>query len=420
MSDYLQKHSLYPPLIEMPPDPNLQMVIVIPAYDEPDWEASLEAISQCAPGQKAVEVILLINDAEKTEESLKQNHREMLIAVKEWAHNHEREGLRFYPIYCSGLPNKQAGVGLARKIGMDEAVRRLEAVGCPEGVIVGFDADSQCDPNYLQEIERYFGEAPNRSAASIYYEHPLEGELYEEAIYEAITQYELHLRYFNNAKRYAGFPFAFETIGSAMTVRASAYQKQGGMNRRKAGEDFYFLNKFIALGHFGEINGTRVIPSPRPSDRVPFGTGRAVGQLLEAEAMLSTYAPESFEALRSFFRSISKLYQQEEAGLVHFLEEQPAAIRHFLEEQEIGKKMKELNQHTSSILSFEKRFFQWFNPFLIMKYVHFARDHYYPDIAVDEAASWLAKVYLRDGEQKEKRSTKEYLKLFRKWDRRRR
>jgi len=419
MSDYLHKNSLYPSLIETPPDPDLYMVIVIPAYDEPDWQSSLEAIAHCTPSQNAVEVILLINDAEQTAEQIKQAHRQMLIEVREWAAQNERDGLRFYPIHCSDLKDKQAGVGLARKIGMDEAVRRLEKAGRPEGVIIGFDADSQCDKNYLLEIERYFKEAPHRSAASIYYEHPLEGTQYEAAVYEAIIQYELHLRYFNNAKRYAGFPFAFETIGSAMAVRADAYQKQGGMNRRKAGEDFYFLNKFIALGTFGEINATRVIPSPRPSERVPFGTGRAVGQLLESQTALTTYAPESFESLRSFFRQITALYQLQEQDLAAFLKQQPAVIRTFLEQQGIAEKVKELNQHTSSILSFEKRFFQWFNPFLIMKYVHFARDHYYPDVPVNEAASWLARTYLRHTVQAPMQ-LKDHLLLFREWDRRRR
>ena len=38
-----------------------------------------------------------------------------------------------------------------------------------------------------------------------------------------------------------------------MAVRADAYLRQGGMNRRKAGEDFYFLNKFMVLGGYGEM-----------------------------------------------------------------------------------------------------------------------------------------------------------------------
>ncbi len=37
-----------------------------------------------------------------------------------------------------------------------------------------------------------------------------------------------------------GVSHAYHTIGSSMAVRCSAYAKIGGMNRRKAGEDFIF------------------------------------------------------------------------------------------------------------------------------------------------------------------------------------
>jgi hypothetical protein len=45
------------------------------------------------------------------------------------------------------------------------------------------------------------------------------------------------------------------------------------MSRRQAGEDFYFIQKVAMQGRYGECRTTRVHPSPRPSDRVPFGTG---------------------------------------------------------------------------------------------------------------------------------------------------
>ena len=135
--------------------------------------------------------------------------------------------------------------------------------------------------------------------------------------------------------------------------------------------------------------------------------------------MLTTYAPQSFEALRSFFRQITGLYQLQEQQLTSFLEQQPVVVRSFLEQQGIKERVEEFNQHTSSILSFEKRFFQWFNPFLIMKYVHFSRDHYYPDVSVSKAAWWLAKTYLNHS-AKEMMSMKDYLLLFRQWDRKRR
>src|SRR5690606_5551781 len=132
-------------------------------------------------------------------------------------------------------------VGLARKIGMDEALRRLDRAGRLDGVIACFDADCTCDPNYLVEVERFFRENPKAPGCSIYFEHPLSGPA-EPGIYQAVARYELHLRYYIEALRHAGFPHAFHTIGSSMAARASAYLQQGGMNKRQAGEDFYFLH----------------------------------------------------------------------------------------------------------------------------------------------------------------------------------
>ena len=45
---------------------------------------------------------------------------------------------------------------LARKIAMDEAVRRFDQIGHTKGIIACFDADSLCDDNYLIELEEHF------------------------------------------------------------------------------------------------------------------------------------------------------------------------------------------------------------------------------------------------------------------------
>ncbi len=87
-----------------------------------------------------------------------------------------------------------------------------------------------------------------------------------------------------------------------MAVRAKTYAKVGGMNRRKAGEDFYFMHKIMPQGEFSEINQTCVFPSCRVSDRVPFGTGRAQTEWLrEGKVELETYSPKVFEDLKMLF-----------------------------------------------------------------------------------------------------------------------
>ena len=93
------------------------------------------------------------------------------------------------------LPKKHAGVGLARKIGMDEACWRFQKIRNPRGIIAAFDADSRCEVNYFKAIVEHFQKKSHIQAASIYYEHPTQGVDFEEDVYAAIVLYELHLRY---------------------------------------------------------------------------------------------------------------------------------------------------------------------------------------------------------------------------------
>ena len=144
----------------------------------------------------------------------------------------------------------------------------------------------------------------DRSACSIYFEHPLSGNNYPEAIYKYITLYELHLRYYFQGLAYSGFPYVFHTVGSAIAVKALPYVKAGGMNRRQAGEDFYFIQKLVPAGGYFNLNSTTVYPSPRASSRVPFGTGASIGKLDAGNSStLLTYNMLAFKELRVFFRT---------------------------------------------------------------------------------------------------------------------
>ncbi|HEX7862851.1 MAG TPA: hypothetical protein VF773_21140 [Verrucomicrobiae bacterium] len=346
------------------------MVIVIPCFNEPNLLSSLEALWRCDRPQCAVEVIVVVNSSDvRPPEVLQQNLRS-LHQAESWAREDCDRFFRFHFLHTPDLPRKHAGVGLARKIGMDEALCRLDQLSHLDAPIVCFDADSTCDANYLLEVENYFSSNTKSPGCSIYFEHPLEGP--EAAgIYDAITRYELHLRYYIEGLRFANFPHAFHTIGSSMAVRASAYLQQGGMNKRQAGEDFYFLHKIIPLGNFGEINTTRVIPSPRDSKRVPFGTGRAVREFLST-GKLETYPLRAFEDLKELFALVD--------ALRHFdspLEKVAAPLESFLNSHNTSQVLAELRKHTATLETFRARFFRWFDGFLAMKYIHHARDTSY-------------------------------------------
>lgn len=413
MTSYLKKRTLYPPLIQPDPDPALGLVVVIPAREEPQLLETLQVLSRCTMPEAAVEIIIVINSPEDAPEQTLHQNRQLYDRTLAWIGSRTPCRLRFHVLHFPALPAKHAGVGLARKIGMDEACRRLEKAGCTEGVIAGLDADSLVDPNYLTAIAGHFRQHPEIQAGSIYFEHPLEGTAFPPEVYEAIARYELHLRYFIDAQRYAGFPFAYQTIGSSMAVRCDAYQQQGGMNRRKAGEDFYFLHKFTPLGRFSELNDTRVIPSPRPSARVPFGTGRAVREFLKRPQSFGTYAPQSFLELQQFFSLVTTRYPKQ--GWQGITGDLPPAIAHFLEGIGGKDRLEAIRQHTASAKAFTNRFFRWFNAFQIMKFVHFARDHFYRDVEVEAAASWLLE---ESGKGKpEGEPVVDLLRRYRAWDR---
>jgi len=393
---YLQKQALFGAQISGKPAEDLGMIVVIPAKDEPKLIDSLEALDKAFKPKGDVEVIVVINDSEKDEPTLKERNRKLFEKAKKWGSKHSFSRIKYHILYHSNLVAKHAGVGLARKIGMDEAIYRFQQVGLENGVIICFDGDSSCKRNYFKAIEKHFDENPKTQACSIHYEHPLEGDAFPQKVYRAIALYELHLRYYTQAQRFAEFPFAFETIGSSMAVRADAYQQQGGMNRRKAGEDFYFLHKFTHLGHFSEIKTTTVIPSPRRSDRVPFGTGKAVGDISDKpKDIFETYAPQSFVDLQVFFKNVSKLRTWKKTNFDTKFEKLPASVAAFLKTVNFEQKLFEIIKNTSNAATFKLRFFRWFNAFMMMKYVHFTRDHFYPNVPVEDAARWLLKTHFK-------------------------
>ena len=406
MTRYLRERTLHDPLIPSPPAPDLALCVVIPARDETDWLiTALASLRDCESPPASVEVIVVVNTSETDSPETVARNAESAATASAWSLENSDARLRFQILEAHGLPRKHAGVGLARKIGMDEACRRLESVGRPDGVIACFDADSRCDPNYLVEIESLFRRDPSAQACSIHFEHPIEGDEFPPGIYEAIVDYELHLRTYVNAQRFAGFPFATQTIGSSMAVRCDAYQAQNGMNRRQAGEDFYFLHKFTPLGTVRELTTTRVIPSPRPSHRVPFGTGRAVGERLEDGGPGLTYAPASFVELREFFAQLEDLRADRPITL-------SASVAAFLESQPFRERIAEIRDNASTPEAFRNRFFRWFNAFLVMKYLHFARDRFHPDVEVGQAARWL----LEQRGEPPPTSTRELLERWREID----
>lgn len=410
---YLQKFGFQPPVIESAPNPNTTLFVVIPCFDEPNLIASLKALNYCNDPEGHVEIITIINHGINATLEQKTQNQKTYSEATQWAQENTTEWLTFHFIEAYDLPKKHAGVGLARKIGMDEAVARLEQLPLDDIPIICFDADAKCTPNYLMEIQQAFNQNPKAKGAAIYFEHPINESEFDAAVYNGIIDYELHLRYYKNAFEYTGHPHACYTIGSSMAVMASAYQSQGGMNKRKAGEDFYFMQKIIERYPVIEINSTVVIPSPRPSHRVPFGTGRAISEFEAGKNSDESYAFQSFLDVKQLIDKLERFYLNKQLEQLLTSEEIPDSVRAFFKDQNFEERIDDLYEYGTNWQTFQKRFYNWFNAFRVLKYVHFARDNYYANCNLNEAMISLGQHL---GFSSESKSNLEWLEVIREFD----
>lgn len=203
------------------------------------------------------------------------------------------------------------GVGLARKIGFDLALSRLDWSAAPH--LASLDADTLVEPGYLQALERHFAASP-AAAATLPFCHRRAADAAGEA---AIGRYELFLRHYVLGLERAGSPYGYHSLGSALACRARAYLRAGGMNRRQAGEDFYFLQQLAKTGGVAPLKGTTVHPSPRVSRRVPFGTGPSVSRLLAGEtSAVGFYPAEGFLVLGQWLALVEGGWQEEGEALL--------------------------------------------------------------------------------------------------------
>ena len=358
----------------VPPHDNLGLIVTIPAYDEPQIERTLRSLAACqAPaGNVRVEVLVLMNAPADAPAAVKRRNQEAYAVAQSLAQALEKPWFRVFAEIDNALPTEHAGVGLARKTLMDAALQRLAQTRHTRptpAVIAAFDADCECDENYLATLVSQFEKPGQLAGASIYFEHDLSDAL----THDAIVHYELYLRSYRLGLAYANSPYAHHTVGSSMAVSAHDYAKLGGMNRKQAGEDFYFLQKFMSTRRFKAINDTCVRPSSRVSSRVPFGTGAAVGKALQSGTEVSFYDCRVYDDLRQFYA----LAEAWSAPYTQLEERLPDALRRFLDAQAFAMRLSEIKRNAASTEAIAQHVNAWMNGFRCMKFARFASQQFY-------------------------------------------
>jgi hypothetical protein len=283
------------------------------------------------------------------------------------------------------MPAKGGGVGLARRIGLDLALSRLDGLN-NDPLLVCLDADTLVRPDYLSTLVRHFGQSAC-GAAVIPFQHQCGPSPESERI---IMRYELFLRGYVFGLALAGSPYAFHSVGSAMACRASAYVKIGGMNSRSAGEDFYFLQQLARTVGVEQLAGTVVHPSPRASHRVPFGTGRSVSRMLaNGEREQRFYHPACFRVLGAWLTLVADQLDADAFSLRIQAREISPCLGEYLDLncfEEIWEKLRRNNPGREALL---KAFHGWFDGLKSMKLIHHLSAGPFPRCEPDSALAEL-------------------------------
>ena len=392
---YLDRHQGFDPGILSPPSPDLSYCIIIPCYNEPNVINTIQSVFQNNPINKSCEIIVVVNSPQQVSEKILQQNALTIRSINKWKENNQHEKIKVHTLYYPDLPLKKAGAGLARKIGMDEAIHRFSNYNNPEGIIINLDADTICEMNYLSEIDKFYSNNPKADGCNIHFEHNL-NKIKDPNLRFAIAQYELYLRYYAESLRTAGYPYFFHTIGSCFSVKAGIYCKVGGMSPKQAGEDFYFLQKVFQLGHYHELNTTCVYPEARISERVIFGTGAAMGKLSKENKLLLVYSFQSFLLFKSLFKLCIYFYHKPEQSINEILL-LPEIFVQYLNSFGFQKKLYEIKENTSNEKQFRKRLYQYFNNFFIIKGLNFLSRNGYYKLSVMDAVKDFYKYHQMAG-----------------------
>ena len=274
LANYTEQEVNYLPVAKFT---NYQFVLTIPCFDEAF--TNLEAILT-NPNFSNVLVIVVINRPDTIDRCL--NNEKLLATIdstfeKQW----QQDNLLFYKnnyrdllIVDRGAINVKQGVGCARKIAGDLAVKLIDSDKIASKWLFCTDMDTVLPDNYFDD----YPQTNNTVAMLTIYRHiPTDNS----ALNTAINDYEQYLENYQRQLTKAGSKYNWIALGSTVIIDCLAYAQVRGFPKLAAGEDFYMLNKLNKIGNIQKLQDISVSIETRLSHRVPFGTGPRLKSIIE-------------------------------------------------------------------------------------------------------------------------------------------
>ena len=141
------------------------------------------------------------------------------------------------------------------------------------------------------------------------------------------------------------------------------------MSKKKATEDFYFLQALAKYSHIFIINDILVFPSSRDTQRVYLGTGFRMKEYGVTKKFNNlTFTKKSFKSLEKII-SIVKVNWNNDFNIFkkNASMELKSDVFDFLISQDIKKIWKNFQENSQSRKQFMLFFHQWFDALMIIK-----------------------------------------------------
>jgi len=330
------------------------LAVVIPACDEDDWLfATLDSLAANPEAERRrCLVLVVINQTPDAVQAVAESNCRTLRRLRA-AGGYPGLQLAWIDAASPGL-ELSGGPGPARRLGLDRALAQLAEND--SAALVCLDADTLVGTDYLPALFRHFSAPPAGGAVLNYSHQPAASP----ALQQAMDRYELYLRCHQFGLQCAGSPYAFATIGSAMACTARAYVRIGGMNRKPAAEDFYFLQALAKTDGVASVQDTCVYPAARLSSRVIFGTGPAAFPVAPLPA----------------YRLLGKLLDLVEAATAvdgMTLHSEVAALHplagRFMQAQQLGAVWDSLRANHRNAPGLKKAFHRWFDALKTLQFL---------------------------------------------------
>lgn len=370
-------------------------ILVIPAYDE---DTSFIERLNSHKNAKDTLLILVANQPDTVLDNIKNNKvikllKEISCKISANIFISNYKDITILTIDKTSPKNripKDQGVGLARKIGCDVAVKLIERNTIKNTWIYSTDADAHLPDNYFTQAPSKEGD----SASAIVFDFAHISN--ENLIGKATKIYEQCIKYYTNELRDAGSIYGFPTLGSCLAIDTQKYCNVRGFPKKPAGEDFYLLNKLVKVGSIINRRDICINIDARNSTRVPFGTGPAaqrIASLLSQNEEPYYYNPKIFKELASwlntFTQEINQLPTQTflnandfEVKLKTIVSHSTPPTQQALIDIHFEKFITHCQKQNKSAKQTMQHFHQWFDGFKTLKYLHALEKNNYPSVPV--------------------------------------